>query len=337
MKRKLIWWILFILLIWFLYIHFDNIREIPRILAGGKWQYVALAAVIQFVFYVAYAILYQNTFALVGIKRQVREILPFLPASIFINSVAPTAGFGGIALFNQDAKRRGEPSARIAVGFILVQIFNYVTFSLILTLSLFILSLSHDLHTYEIAGSAILLGLTISLVSIILLALWHPKLLQRFLSFGEKTANYTHALFRKTPLLSPRWAERHTGELVIAGETLRDNPGIIIRGLGLSFLSYSINVSTIAVLFLAFRQPIMISTIIAGFAIGTLFGIVSITPQGIGVVEGTMAVVYTSLGIPAAFATIIAIAFRGLNFWIPLVIGIFTLRKIRILDEVQKS
>jgi hypothetical protein len=62
---------------------------------------------------------------------------------------------------------------------------------------------------------------------------------------------------------------------------------------------------------------------------GVLFWIVSITPQGIGVVEGTMALVFTSLGIPAERATLIALSFRGLTFWLPLLVGFLLLRRVR--------
>jgi len=39
---------------------------------------------------------------------------------------------------------------------------------------------------------------------------------------------------------------------------------------------------------------------------------------GIGVVEGIMTLVFTSLGIPAAVAATVTLAFRGLTFWLPM-------------------
>jgi uncharacterized membrane protein YbhN (UPF0104 family) len=60
-----------------------------------------------------------------------------------------------------------------------------------------------------------------------------------------------------------------------------------------------------------------------------LFWMVSITPQGIGMVEGAMVLVCTSLGVPAAEATAITLAFRGLSLWLPLLVGFFLLRRLR--------
>lgn len=58
-----------------------------------------------------------------------------------------------------------------------------------------------------------------------------------------------------------------------------------------------------------------------------VFYVVSITPGGIGVVEGVIALVYTSLGVPADKAAVITIAFRGLSFWLPMLVGFILIRK----------
>lgn len=66
-----------------------------------------------------------------------------------------------------------------------------------------------------------------------------------------------------------------------------------------------------------------------GYGVGVLFWIVAITPQGIGLVEGVMAIVFTSLGVPSAPATVTALAFRGLGLWLPAFIGIASRRRLR--------
>jgi phosphatidylglycerol lysyltransferase len=68
-----------------------------------------------------------------------------------------------------------------------------------------------------------------------------------------------------------------------------------------------------------------------------LFWIVSITPQGIGVLEGVMALVYTSLDVPVAKVTVISLAFRGLTFWLPLAIGFFLLRRVKSFGAEERS
>ncbi len=70
---------------------------------------------------------------------------------------------------------------------------------------------------------------------------------------------------------------------------------------------------------------------------GILFWIVSPTPQGIGVVEGVMTLVFTSLGVPAAVSTTVTLAFRGLTFWLPLIVGFIILRWVRTFGVEERS
>ena len=78
--------------------------------------------------------------------------------------------------------------------------------------------------------------------------------------------------------------------------------------------------------FLAFNVPVSIGTIIAGFSIGYLFMIVSPTPAGIGIVEGSLTLALTSMYVPFGLAAIITLAYRGITFWLPLAVGIISLR-----------
>ncbi len=98
--------------------------------------------------------------------------------------------------------------------------------------------------------------------------------------------------------------------------------------LGVSLASHLVNLACVYVIFLAFRRPLDFGPLVAGYAMGFVFWVVSPTPQGIGVVEGVMALVYTSLGVPAATAVLAALTFRGLAFWLPLLIGFFLLRRV---------
>ncbi|MEN6393539.1 MAG: lysylphosphatidylglycerol synthase domain-containing protein, partial [Anaerolineaceae bacterium] len=69
-----------------------------------------------------------------------------------------------------------------------------------------------------------------------------------------------------------------------------------------------------------------LGTLIAGFTIGYLFLIVSPTPAGIGVVEGVLTISLRSLNVTLSDSAIITLAYRGITFWVPFIIGFFALR-----------
>ncbi len=129
--------------------------------------------------------------------------------------------------------------------------------------------------------------------------------------------------------MSESWADKNTEELSEAAVAIAAHPGRISQTLAIALAGNFIDLASLYILFLAFHQPVTIGVLVAGYSIGILFWIVSITPQGIGIVEGMMTLVFTSLGVPAERAAIIALSFRGLTFWLPLLIGFFLFHNLK--------
>ena len=75
-----------------------------------------------------------------------------------------------------------------------------------------------------------------------------------------------------------------------------------LYALGVSLASHLVNLACLYAHLSGFSPAAGLSAPLgcAGYAMGFVFWVVSPTPQGIGVVEGVMALVYTSLGVPAA-------------------------------------
>jgi uncharacterized protein (TIRG00374 family) len=57
------------------------------------------------------------------------------------------------------------------------------------------------------------------------------------------------------------------------------------------------------------------------YAGGQLLAELPITPGGLGIVEGGLVTLLTRFHMPAASATAAVLAYRGLSFWLPLVVG----------------
>jgi uncharacterized protein (TIRG00374 family) len=83
-------------------------------------------------------------------------------------------------------------------------------------------------------------------------------------------------------------------------------------------------------LFLAFRLPPQTAQVIAVYIVAILFWKTSPVAEGVGVVEGAMVLAAKGVGVPAARAVALTLAFRGLVYWIPLLLGFFMLRRLRV-------
>jgi phosphatidylglycerol lysyltransferase len=337
MRRRWLFWLLIIAFVWVVVSRFTEIEKLVETLAQGQWQWVLAAALLQVVYYIVFTGLYQSAFYTVEVESRVSELLPVMFASIFVNVAAPTGGASGAALFVDDAVRRGQSAARAAAGTVLVLAADFGAFIPVLIAGLIYLFLQHDLQAYEIAGAAIFLLIIGGLTSVFVLGLWQPDRLRQLLGWLQCNLNRLAGRFRRPPLLAEDWADKNAAEFTGAAAAIATRPRRLGRTLAVALAAHLIDLTSLYTLFLAFHQPVGLGILVAGFAVGILFWIVSITPQGIGVVEGIMALVYTSLDVPAERATVIALAFRGLTFWLPLVIGFFLLRRLKSFGAKERS
>lgn len=332
--RRWLFWIVAAGAAWVFVARAAELERLVETLEQGDARWIALAAGLQIVFYVIYASLYHAAFAAVGVGSRVADLVPVWFASIFLNTVAPGAG---PVLFIDDAAQRGESASRAAAGTVLVRIADFGTFSLVLAAGMVYLFLHHDLQPYEITGAVILLAIVLGMCGVLALGLRRPQVLERLLAWVQRGAARGAAWFRRPAPLAADWAARSAGEFSEAAAALAARPCPVAASLALALAAHMVDLFSVWVLFQAFHQPVGLGTLTAGFGIGVLFWIVSITPEGIGVVEGMMALVYASLGVPLERALVVALAFRGLTYWLPLGAGFLVLRRVRSFGAAERT
>jgi len=329
MRRRWIFWVLVILFVWVVISRMSEIKKLAETLVGGQWQWVAIAALLQVIYYITYTGLYQSAFQVVGIESHIGELLPVTFASIFVNVAAPSGGASGVALFVDDAARRGQSAVRATVGTLLVLVADFSAFLVLLLTGLIYLFTRHNLKIYESIAAVILVVIIAGLTGFLLLGLWRPEWLRRLLTWVKGIANRIARMVKRPDFLDETWVERNTAEFTEAAMAITAQPGLVLQTLGIAFAAHLVDLASLFTLFLAFHQSVHFGVLVAGYAMGILFWIVAITPQGIGVVEGMMTLVFASLGVPIERATVVALAFRGLTFWLPLAIGFVLLRRLK--------
>jgi phosphatidylglycerol lysyltransferase len=336
-KRRWILWVLVASFAWLVFTRFNEVENIAQTLSQGIWLWVLVAALLQVVFYVLQARIYQVAFDLVGVRSNLLELVPVHLGSMFINAVAPSGGTAGLALYVDDAVKRGESGPRAAAGTLLGVIGTYAGFGLLLLYGLFYLQLQASIRIYESVAAVALLLFTLILSGLLLLGATRPRLLHKILSRFQQTVNRAVTRLRRSPLLSETWAGDTAAEFTAAADAARSSP----RGLGAIFVwsvaAHLVSALCLYVLFVAFRQPASLAVAVAGFAIGHLFVIIAPSPQGVGFVEAIMPVTLTALGASSAVATIVVFAYRGLAFWLPMLAGFFLLQRLRSLGAEERS
>jgi uncharacterized protein (TIRG00374 family) len=74
--------------------------------------------------------------------------------------------------------------------------------------------------------------------------------------------------------------------------------------------------------FLAVKQPLHLSLLLAGYGVPILLGRASFIPGGVAVTEVAMAALFGGLGVPANAAVVAVLTYRLISFWLPSLIGI---------------
>ncbi|MCZ2126943.1 MAG: flippase-like domain-containing protein [Anaerolineales bacterium] len=337
MKKRWIVFALTALFLWAVASRFTELKQLNQTLQQGQWDWILFALISQIFYFVVFAESYRAALKTAGVETRLRDLLPITLGALFVNLVVPAGIAGGTALFAQELSQKGKPAARVANGVLLQLIADFIAFTFVLAPGLIYLFYEHDLKVYEIAAAIFLLVLTVSLSAILAFGIWKPHWIQRLFAWTQNAAEKIFSRFKRRAPLADDWAQKNAAEFAQASQAVASHPLRLARTIATALLAHLFDIFTLYLLFRAFNQPVGFGTLIAGYAIGILFWIVSITPQGVGVVEGMMTLTFASLGVSGAAAATIVLAFRGLTFWIPMALGFFAVQRTRIFAPPRRA
>ncbi len=308
-----------------------ELQNIAATLQRGIWWYLGLALIAEVLWVFNCGASFKTIYRAMGIQEQLRTLALMVTAANFVNVVAPSGGVSGLAIFISEARRRNYSQARAAVGGVLFLLFDYLGLIGILLVGLIILIRRNDLTLVVIIASAALVALAMLFAFLLNLGMQSAVSLGNALAWIARLANRVTRPFIHREYLSEARAHEFAHDAAEGLVKMRDQPKSLLVPLLLGLTNKTILIIILTLVFLAFKIPISVGTIIACFSIGYLFVIISPTPAGIGVVEGALTLALTSMYISLEDAAVITLSYRGITFWIPLLFGIFSLR---VLEKV---
>lgn len=327
--RRVLTALIVLLAIGFTWSQWDEVQQVFSSLQRGDLLWLALAILVQLMWLVNTALTYQAIYRLLGMSASLKELFPLVVTSNFVNVATPSGGMGGLAVFIGDARRHQRSTARVTIAGVLFILFDYFGFLCVLALGLLVLFRRNHLNGAEITAALILFTVALALTAIIVLGIRAPHRLERVLRWGARTINRVLFPLRRRPYLSEERAHEFSIEAAEGLHALRTDWREYALPAAYSLTGKALLITILFLTFLAFNQPFSVGTLIAGFSMAFLFMIVSPTPAGVGLVETVMPAALTALGVPAGAAVIIALAYRGLTFWLPFLYGFVALRVLQ--------
>jgi glycosyltransferase 2 family protein len=329
--RKFILAIILLLGIIFVISRFTELQSIVETLQRGNLWFLGLALCIEIVWTINCGASFRAIYRAMGIEEQIATLSFMVSAANLANTVAPSAGVGGLAIFISEAHRRNYSPARVTVSGVLFLLFDYLGLICVLALGIIVLIRRNDLTMVVITASALLVGLASIFAFLLNLGMQSAQAL------GNALAKIAHAInrlvypFIHREYLSEVRAHEFARDAAEGLMEMRGRPKSMLLPMLLALTNKTFLILILTSVFLAFKVPISVGTIIACFSIGYLFVIISPTPAGIGVVEGALTLALSSMYISLSDAAVLTLAYRGITFWIPLLFGMVS---IRVLERV---
>ena len=331
--RTIIYAVLASLFARFVYLNRGQLVEIVAVLRSGVWYLLLIVTAVFGVAVQNQGRFYSSIYALLQLPPERKKLSTIFLVSRFMSVAAPSGGLSGAVPFIQDARRRGLAVGTVLIANLIYLIVWYTTFTVILLIGLVHLFLVHDLQWFEVVEASILVGFTTLMVSVLALAWLAPTWLGTILhGITKQVARIATWLKRPIPLTIAQ-TDALADELAHAVSLMRQAGwGLALRPFGFALINELLNLLMLYVVALAFGVQMSMGVLVTTYSIGILFFLISPTPGGLGIVEGILVLIMTSLGIASESATTISLAYRGFTFWLPFILGFFALR----LQEQQE-
>ena len=109
-------------------------------------------------------------------------------------------------------------------------------------------------------------------------------------------------------------------QFVLAWHSLRN--GHWLRPVLGAIANIGFDMLTLYFLFIAAGNNVNLGILFAGYGLPFILGkIAFMLPGGVGVIEGSMVALYTSLQVPNAVSVVVILGYRLFSFWLPALVG----------------
>ena len=316
--RNLLVGVVIVIVLAVVFLRGDQLAELAETMQQGSPIPLVAAVLTQLGKYVSQSFAYSFCFKAVGERMRPRQTLPLVFGTFFMNTIAPSLNLAGTTLVVDDARRRGIPAGKATSAALLMQITIDGAFATIMLLAFLLLALTVGLSPVWFLLGLLVVALVGGMSSILVIGRKRPGFILRVLTPVERFINRVLKRFKRPPMKP--WVERIASTFSEAAGLIGSNPKPGLKAYGCSLIASLCELSCFSLVGLGFGVT-GIEALICGYVVATLFAMISITPQGVGVVEAAVVVAFTSFGESAAAGTAIGLVYRGIVFWMPFLIG----------------
>jgi len=308
---------------------FSELKGVLNTLRRQELRYLWIAVVVQLIWMLNDALEYRSLYRLMGIKDSLRKFILLASAATCVNVVAPSGGWGGTAIFIDNANKQEQPRGHAAAATALYLFLDYAAFLVLLSLGIIALFRRNRLNAGEITASALMVISVVILGILIYIGSRSGDRLGAILVWLSRRFNRMLWGIIKRDYFSEDRAQLFAMEVAEGLSITNERHERLLVPAAHALIAKGLMIAIMALIFIEFKVDLSVGTLIASYTLAYLFLVMSPTPYGVGVVEGILPLLLAGLGIQLGDAVIITLAYRAITFWLPFLLGGLSLRYLQ--------
>jgi uncharacterized protein (TIRG00374 family) len=267
--------------------------------------------------YITMSLSYEGIARAAGVRIRSRDMLRITFVANTANYVFPTGGLSGFALRMVMLRNKGVSGGKaVLISFTQTILTNLMLMAFV-AYGLIYLMLIHPPEAIGgvVALAVVLLALALLLVASVLM-FYRENLRRRFLVVLQRLIDRVLKRLGRYERYQRR-TKRMFAHVDEGIAFLGSRPRAMVGPLLWIFLDW---VFTIGILYAAFYSvgyPVPFSQVTVGFSVAIVVSVMSLVPGGVGVLEGSLALTFKSLGIPLEACILPILIFRACLYIIP--------------------
>lgn len=291
-------------------------NKIRPALTQANWKLIPFALMATVISYACISFSFAKVSKLLGVGMQMKELSIVGFISTALNHIFLSGGAAGysvrFALMNRNGVSMREVVAITIIHFYLTALWMIIMFPVGLIYLALNAPLSQTTATLLAITGAILL-IMVNLASILIFS---SKARKRVIQILVKAA---HSFIHReidAPL------ERFDATMDQGMLAMRQQPFSIVIIASLIVIDWAFSAATLWFCFRALELAPSLGQLISGFVIGTMAGVASVLPGGLGVQEASMTGIFALYGIPIERAALVAILYRVVYTIVPYLVSL---------------
>ncbi|WP_251231123.1 lysylphosphatidylglycerol synthase transmembrane domain-containing protein [Adlercreutzia aquisgranensis] len=316
--KKLLVAVVFIAVLAVVLVHGKGADAVLRDIREGQTAFLAVAIGLQVCKYACQGMAYRCAFASVGSKMGFGEGFKLVFETFFVDTIAPSMNVSGEALVVSQATKRGDSTGAATAGALLMQAAVNAGFLVIMVAGFAVLVATVGLQPGIVALGLAAVVTVGGMVAAMAVAAVRPKLVLKIAAPFLKLADRVAARFHKGPF--DRTVAQAVDSYASAAGLIESHKAQAVQAIAWCALGSAGELGCFASVCLAFNIHVPAAWV-CGYVVATLAAMVSIVPQGVGIVEAASIVVFTLFGVHQATGLTAIAVYRAFVFWLPFLAG----------------